>query len=80
MKFLKHLKDLNLQFDELVIGNKGSLSATLVDLSIIVSAEKFYTIFQFSYSTIYKQLLAVKHENTSIVRICIVLRYISSRV
>lgn len=60
MKFLKHLKDLNLQFDELVIGNKGSLSATLVDLSIIVSAEKFYTIFQFSYSIIYKQLLAVK--------------------
>lgn len=60
MKFLKHLKDLNLQFDELVIGNKGSLSATLVDLSIIVSAEKFYTIFQFSYSIIYKQLLAVR--------------------
>lgn len=53
---------------------------TLVDLSIIVSAEKFYTIFQFSYSTIYKQLLAVKRENTSIVRICIVLRYILSRV
>lgn len=60
MKFLKHLKDLNLQFDELVIGNKGNLSATLVDLSIIVSAEKFYTIFQFSYSIIYKQLLAVR--------------------
>lgn len=60
MKFLKHLKDLNLQFDELVIGNKGSLSATLDDLSIIVSAEKFYTIFQFSYSIIYKQLLAVR--------------------
>lgn len=80
MKFLKHLKDLNLQFDELEIREGTSLSATLVDLSIIVSAEKFYTIFQFSYSTIYKQLLAVKRENTSIVRICIVLRYILSQV